>query len=242
MMKPIDRMFSEMKAQHLEIKDISDALCISTQVVSSWKIRKSLPKTRIPDVAPIIGVTIDWLLTGEGDKHDLGALEHDITFDRNFKNNYQASRDPSVLKLLKKGHITIPIYNIEASAGAGLFINHEHVSSQLRIDSRWARQNIGQIHGKLVIIYVSGDSMSQTFQSGDMIVVDLANIDLKDLIDGIHVLRLDDKVMVKRIQIMPNKRIKVISDNPAYEPFELDEKNDFQILGRVRWAWNGKQF
>lgn len=45
--------------------------------------------------------------------------------------------------------------------------------------------------------------------------------------------------MVKRIQFLP-QGIKVVSDNAAYEPWELSKRDtqsaDFEIIGDVVWS------
>ena len=60
--------------------------------------------------------------------------------------------------------------------------------------------------------------------------------------DGIHVVRLDDVILVKRVQRLPGGKIKISSDNKAYEPYTLDlaEIDNFAVIGRVVWA--GRRF
>ncbi len=47
-----------------------------------------------------------------------------------------------------------------------------------------------------------------------------------------------------KIQRLSEHKNKVISDNPIYEPFEVDLKNgdDFEILGKVLWIWIERMF
>jgi phage repressor protein C with HTH and peptisase S24 domain len=47
---------------------------------------------------------------------------------------------------------------------------------------------------------------------------------------------LEGDILVKRLQRVPGGKIKVSSDNPAYEPFYIaleDGGVDFALLGRV---------
>ena len=57
--------------------------------------------------------------------------------------------------------------------------------------------------------------------------------------DGIYVFRYDNRLMVKRLQFLPNG-IKVVSDNSSYEAWELGKKDiegaDFEIIGEVVWS------
>jgi phage repressor protein C with HTH and peptisase S24 domain len=42
--------------------------------------------------------------------------------------------------------------------------------------------------------------------------------------------------MAKRITVNPGtRRISILSDNPAYAPFENVDRQSFQIVGRVLW-------
>jgi len=55
--------------------------------------------------------------------------------------------------------------------------------------------------------------------------------------------RLDDSLLVKRLQRLPGGQIKVISDNTSFEAFTVPvEKLDgeFSIIGTVVWA--GRRF
>lgn len=45
---------------------LAEALGVSPQTISSWKSRESVPYAQCVDVASEKGVSLDWLLTGEG--------------------------------------------------------------------------------------------------------------------------------------------------------------------------------
>ena len=56
--------------------------------------------------------------------------------------------------------------------------------------------------------------------------------------DGLYVLRLNENLLVKRLQLMPGGVVNVISANEAYPTFEIDLNNltdDVAIIGRVEW-------
>ena len=54
--------------------------------------------------------------------------------------------------------------------------------------------------------------------------------------DGVHVIRLDDVLMVKRLVKAPAGRISVLSDNPAYPDWPDVDGRAVSIIGRVVWA------
>jgi phage repressor protein C with HTH and peptisase S24 domain len=83
----------------------------------------------------------------------------------------------------------------------------------------------------LSAIAVAGDSMEPTLRDGDEILVDRTPRPLRD---GIHVVRLDDSLLVKRVDTGRPGTIALRSDNKAYEPIELSP-GEVQVIGRVVW-------
>ncbi|MDH1341530.1 helix-turn-helix domain-containing protein [Ectopseudomonas oleovorans] len=56
---------------------LAERLGVSPQTISSWKSRESVPYAQCVDVAGEKGVSLDWLLTGEGPMHrgEAGQVE-----------------------------------------------------------------------------------------------------------------------------------------------------------------------
>ena len=73
--------------------------------------------------------------------------------------------------------------------------------------------------------------MEPTLRDGDEILVDCRTGPLRD---GIHVVRLDEAVLVKRIDTGLPGRIVLMSDNSTYRPIEL-EAGEVEVVGRVVW-------
>ena len=79
--------------------------------------------------------------------------------------------------------------------------------------------------------------MEPTLRPGDIILIDKSNSAASR--DGIYVIRIDNALLVKRVQRLPGNIIKISSDNPTYEPFEVnaaDKHEDIAIIGRVVWT------
>ena len=87
------------------------------------------------------------------------------------------------------------------------------------------------------IIHTNGDSMYPTIIGGcDKILVDTSKTDIYD--GKIYVIRLDNSILAKRLQKLPAGVLKIISDNPTYESYNIDLKDEslnFQIIGRILW-------
>jgi len=142
------------------------------------------------------------------------------------------------LQLEKKPeHINLPFYEITASAGAGALVEVEEQTHTISFEPSWLRKEIGVNPNDVFLMLVKGDSMYPTLKNESMIMVD-KNLD--DLSDGIYVIRHDNNLLVKRLQLLPGGIIKVKSDNAMYEPWEINKSQldgtDLELIGRVVWT------
>jgi len=130
----------------------------------------------------------------------------------------------------RSGWIEVPRLPLGASAGPGALSAEEIPFDAFRFSRRWLREQ-GLEPGQLSAIAVAGDSMEPLLRDGDEILVDRTPRALRD---GIHVVRLGDALMVKRVAQAGAGRITLLSQNLAYPPVEvaLDEVG---IVGRVVW-------
>lgn len=90
---------------------------------------------------------------------------------------------------------------------------------------------------KMRLFFIAGDSMAPTLNEGDMVMVDTAQIG--GVISGkIYMLRIGEELMMKRLENRPNGILLIRSDNPSYEPIEINthEENDVEIYGRMVWS------
>lgn len=89
---------------------------------------------------------------------------------------------------------------------------------------------------KLDIINTIGDSMEPTISRSSFALIDRNQSLL--LSDGIY---FAGSIFVKRDQRRPDGSIKVISDNPRYDPFIIEPHDSERtvIIGRVVYVFNG---
>ncbi|CAH6854484.1 S24 family peptidase [Vibrio campbellii] len=135
-----------------------------------------------------------------------------------------------------KGYVTLNFYDVEVSAGHGALVEREEKSTEIVFSEKFISKSIGVNPNEVFLMPVRGDSMAPTLKNQALVMVHKVD---EFSGDGVYVFRFDGQLMVKRLQFMP-KVIKVVSDNPTYENWELlkdDLKNeDFQIIGEVVWS------
>ena len=134
-------------------------------------------------------------------------------------------------------YVMIPAFDVNASAGGGTIPwNEAHVGDfPFRLD--FIKGELRTRVGSLSMISVEGDSMHPTLSSGDQIMVDRSDTDIRGG-DGMYVILLGESLMVKRVQRLPGGSLRVKSDNTVYEEFTIDAvtfPDDFSVIGRVVW-------
>lgn len=93
----------------------------------------------------------------------------------------------------------------------------------------------------LRFIHAYGDSMSDTFEDGDILLVDTGAKDPSGA-DGVYVLEAAHRVFIKRVTERFGGSFEVTSDNQKVKAVDiLDGNSQIQVRGRVVWCWNGKK-
>lgn len=221
------RLFGQRCRQARELlpMEIGDAAAqIGVHRNTVWNIERG---DSLPDVfdlqvmARIYKTTPAWLLAGNG----LGIKS-------------ATSVEKSVRAVHAGSFVYVPEFDIHASAGNGFFNQVESVVAMRPFDEAYIRGELGIQHDELVLTKVIGRSMEPDLRSRDTTLIDLK--DREVLTEGIHILRLDGALLVKKVQRLPGRVLRVSSSNPSFEPFEIqgtdDADRDFEVLGRVRWA------
>ena len=134
------------------------------------------------------------------------------------------------------GMIAVSRSAVRASAGPGAIPVGEEGQPYFAFDRRWLKALTGASAEHLSIIRVEGDSMAPTLNDGDDILLDRRDAG-EPLRDGIYVLRVDERLLVKRLAVHPmGRHVTVQSDNPAYPDWPDCSIDEVTCIGRVIWA------
>lgn len=106
---------------------------------------------------------------------------------------------------------------------------------ELAFSFEWLRRNLHFVRGELASVHVRGDSMAPTLMDGDTIVIDRGEQEIE--VDGIYVLDIYGRRLVKRVQRFSDGTVVLISDNAAYakETHRRDGARDIRVIGRMVW-------
>lgn len=162
----------------------------------------------------------------------LGVSTRVIETRRYAESEFEASagRRDTLATQAQADWIDVPRLALGASAGPGALAAEEISYDSFRFSRRWLREQ-GLEAARLSAIMVTGDSMEPLLRDGDEILVDCAPQPFRD---GIHVVRLGDTLMVKRVAAQGAGRFALLSQNLAYPPVEF-AAGEIEIVGRVVW-------
>ncbi|HEJ7192086.1 S24 family peptidase [Serratia marcescens] len=161
-------------------------------------------------LANAAGVSVEWLATGKGD-----------------------NQAPSEQTEFLEEFALIPGYNVQVSTGHGTTAIDGYAPTRyLAFRRKWLSFR-GFNEDDLVLLWAKGDSMEPTISNNDTLVVNTA---FTKPIDGnIYVIRHDDTLWAKRVQVQPGAWL-LISDNQAvYPPMEIkrEDMGNFEVIGQV---------
>jgi len=142
--------------------------------------------------------------------------------------------DLAVQGNLGQEFVFVPHYRIHASAGSGEEIESEQIINHLAFHQQWVRGNLKVAPKDLALINVIGDSMEPTLRHKDLILINRAEREVKDGL--LYVLRVENNLIVKRLERLLNGLIRVKSDNPDYQEQLIDPRSEtLDVIGRVLW-------
>lgn len=172
-----------------------------------------------------LNVNLNWLLTGEGEMF--------IQKEKPIAEEETAEEYQNINKYIGKDFVLIPMVRGCISAGKGLApMENDEIELKLAFRLDWIRKK-GDFT-KMRLIRVESDSMEPTLYSGDIVLVD-GNRNFVDLHGGIYAIFVNNSIMIKRIQLLfHEKKLKIISDNPKYEPI-IVLPDDIHVIGKIIW-------
>ena len=226
----VKKNFAEMisewrRGRGLSVRAAGEELGVSRTAISNYE-RGSLPEPdKIPRIALALGVS----------QEELTGSMRSSQGERVERQGGMVDRDEVNQKRPKPGEtVYLPLVAVRASAGNGNAHIEEHVDRKVAYDRVELYREIRANPNDMFAMVVEGDSMIPTLRPGTMIIVKRAEV-LDNFTDGVYVFRLEEAVYVKAIQRLPGRRLRIMSYNDFYPPFEVElgEGLDFELIGKV---------
>jgi SOS-response transcriptional repressor LexA len=197
--------------------ELANLLGVRRAAITDAKRRGAIPTEWLVRLCRDLGANPAWLETGEGPCY-VGGIGAEPAAAGGF-----SSQEFSF----------VPMVKARISGGGGSLETDAEIEAYYAFRHEWLRRK-GQI-GQMRLMRVTGDSMEPTLRDEDMVLIDLSQADI--LPGKIFAVRIDDQIVVKRLDKRPG-RLMLISDNRAlYQPLEvdLDESVGVEVIGRVIW-------
>ncbi|MDO4897087.1 MAG: helix-turn-helix transcriptional regulator [Moraxella sp.] len=190
---------------------------MSYPTLGRWKDGSSDPKmSNMVALSQAANVSLDWLMMGTGTPD--GSTPQP-----------QSQPDPD-------DFYHVPYYrDIIASAGGGKFSDGVIGTDDfLAFRKDWINRT-ALTAKDLVALNTDGDSMLPTIPENATILVDKSKNIAKD--GRIYVVRIDDRLYVKRVQWVLGGGLRLISDNSVYDSLDITrtdlEHGNIQVYGQV---------
>ena len=130
--------------------------------------------------------------------------------------------------------IEIDYIHLNPSCGYGTAVLEEPEVTPIMLGKKMIETVLRVTDEKnLKIFKASGDSMADTIDDGNILLVDIGRLDYQN--GGVFLLQKNNDWFIKRLRLKMSGELEVISDNPKYstETFRPDEDINIQIRGRI---------
>lgn len=220
MVTPGDRLREERDRLGHSQTSFGELVGVTKKTQMLYESNQRLPKSDYLISAAEYGVDVQYVLTGQ--RSDSGA----------------DSGSAGIPNGSLQGTLPVPMYDIEAAAGAGRLFDAETIQSTFYLPVELFEAE-GVDPAQVVGVTARGDSMGDTIRDREQVLVNRA----QRTPDGVFLLRMGDELRLKRVQRVAGGAWILISDNPAYER-ELIKPEDLggvEIIGQA-WRKVGRVF
>jgi phage repressor protein C with HTH and peptisase S24 domain len=203
---------------------LARATGVSPSAFRKWLRGEAEPsRERLVALAQAAGVTVGWLVGGEGPEPRL----RDAAQARRALSNGGG--------LGEREYVLLPRRPEAAAAGAGVATPPADAEF-IALRNDWVRSKFSIEPDHLLLEQAVGESMLPGIQEGDLLLVDTSVNRFRNF--GIYVFEMAGERLVKRVQPKLDGSVTLISDNTVYEPEHVPaaQAAGIHVVGRVIWT------
>lgn len=197
------------------LRRLSEKAEIVESTIAKWVAGTTEPKAQgMASVAKATGVSLDWLIAGQG------PMRPNETNKRPIKSDY----------------VSIQRYDLQLSAGNGSFINRAEMLDTIPFTRDFFEKRLHRNSEDMIIVDARGESMEPAMYDHDLVMIDTKSAD-RPIASAIYGFTFENQVFVKRLEVQPTCII-AHSDNKDYGDFIIDAtmQDQFHPIGRVVWV------
>jgi len=232
--------------------DLAKFLDESPQTITNWQSR-GIPKGKILEVAKAVGVSPDWLATGNGamlvggyspEADDIVALLQSGRLAASVRLTPPVPAIPpgaairtyeAVDELDPDSYVLVDRYDVQLSAGCGNIQWVMNEKDPISFRARWFQQKrLNPDHCKA--LYVRGRSMEPKLEDWDTVLIDTSQT---AIVDGeIYAVCLDDEFFIKTVQRIAGG-VLLKSENPDFANIEVTGERMAMLCIIGKKVWRG---
>lgn len=232
------RLWLAMQEVGVTKAELARAANVTPQAAGKWFKTNSISRESLDACAKRLGVSIKWLINGEGDKFTENLIS------MNKKMHVQTSNVDTFIELdpwdnttpLNDDEVEVPFYmEVELSAGNGSQVQLERAGPKLRFSKSTLRRH-GVDPTLVACVKVSGNSMEPVIPDGATVGIDTSNTTIKD--GDMYAIDWAGALFVKTLTRRPGGGLRIRSFNLDEYPDEnltAEEAQQVRVIGRVFW-------
>lgn len=226
--------FKEIRLERgLSQQEIADKAGVSQSTIMFLENGRNQSSRRIVEIAKVLGVNSEWLVTGKGEKYSSVNIPIKTNKDLPPELEGLVGLDPwDDNTPLHPHEVEIPyLKDVHLSAGNGCFALEDYSGLKLRF-SKYTLKNKGVDPASAVCVTADGDSMEPVIPSGCTVAVDTGSKNIKD--GQIYAINNDGLLQIKILRWISGSQVSIESYNPSHKPTVVNV-SDFSVIGRVFW-------
>lgn len=206
--------------------DFAKAVGIHPTTYRAYETGQNAFAKLAPTFAKKLGVSVEWLLSGNDGSRPQMACVQTPQIESDLPRVVGASDGD--------GAITVRQVDLSYAMGDGTNVDDYYEERGIQFDPNFLRTVSKAPAHCLFVARGDGDSMFPTLINDDQVLIDTTQRRL-NLQDRLWACSIHGAGMIKRLRVIGENRVEVISDNPAVENREVSAE-ELHIVGRVVWV------
>ncbi|NHC02360.1 helix-turn-helix transcriptional regulator [Acinetobacter sp. 187] len=222
-----ERLKKARRDARLSQQQVADAVGIKQPTYQSLESGKNLKSAYIPQIADLLNVDTNWLLTGSGSNETDDLVRKIVEKAHNSLLN-----DPNN----NEGRVSVNLVNIKFNKDESGQITFDY--SEV-IDQVSFKNSFFEKHGvdpkNVITAESTDDAQSPHINSGDIFAIDLSDTVVKD--GGFYVIYFEGEILLKKIFKEQGNILSLESLNDKYRAKKIDatDQTSFRVIGRQFW-------